>query len=87
MQIQAANDYVIIERDETETEVGGLIIPDDAQVQTNRGEVKSVGRLVRDRKTIQNGVKAVFNKHAGFTVRIDGVEYTILREHEIIGIL
>jgi chaperonin GroES len=87
MQIQAANDYVIIERDETETEVGGLIIPDDAQVQTNRGEVKSVGRLVRDRKTIQNGVKAVFNKHAGFCVRIDGVEYTILREHEIIGIL
>ena len=87
MQIKAANDYVMVIRDETKSQVGGLIIPDDAQEQTNRGEVKSVGGLVRDRKTIQNGVKAVFNKHAGFAVRIEGVEYTILREHEIIGIL
>jgi co-chaperonin GroES (HSP10) len=86
MKLQAANDFVFVVRDDTETETGGLIIPDSAQVQTNKGEIMSVGRLVRDRKTIQTGDKAIWNKHAGFTINYEGVDYTVLHEHEIIAI-
>lgn len=87
MQVIAANDYVFVVRDPTETEIGGFDIPDESLKETNQGEIKSVGRLVRDRKTIQTGNKAIWNKHSGFAIAVEGVEYTVLHENDIIGIL
>jgi co-chaperonin GroES (HSP10) len=87
MQIIAANDFVLVVRDPTETKQGGLELPDEMLKETNRGEIKSVGRLVRDRKTIQSGAKAIWNKHTGFMIEVGDVQYTVLHEHEIIGIL
>jgi co-chaperonin GroES (HSP10) len=85
-QPYAANDYVWVIRDETETEKDGLEIPDSAQVETNRGKIFSVGSLVRDRKFIQKDKTAIWNKHAGFEIEEGGVKYTILKENEIIGL-
>jgi co-chaperonin GroES (HSP10) len=87
MQVIAANDYVLIVRDPAQTQQDVFDLPDESIKETNQGEIKSVGRLVRDRGTIKSGSKAIWNKHAGFAIKVDDVEYTVLHEHEIIGIL
>jgi co-chaperonin GroES (HSP10) len=86
MQIQAVGINVILIREENETEVGGLILPDQAQVPTNRGKKVSKGKQVMD-KGIQEGRVAVFSQHSGFGINIAGQEYVVLKEHEIIGLL
>jgi co-chaperonin GroES (HSP10) len=84
MRAIAANTFVFVIRDTAPKEVGGLIIPDQAILPTNVGEIVSIGKLVMD-KSIQLKRRAIFSKHSGFTIDIDGVEYTVLKDNEIIG--
>jgi co-chaperonin GroES (HSP10) len=86
MRVIAANDNVFVIRESSDTEEGGLIIPDEAQKPTNKGAIISVGKLVRD-KGIQEKRIAVFNKHAGFAISVDGVEFHVLKENYIIGLI
>jgi chaperonin GroES len=86
MRVIAANDNVFVIREKNETEHGGLIIPDSVQKPTNKGEIVSVGKLVRD-KGIKEKRIAVFNQHAGFAIAVDGVQYHVIKENDVIGLI
>ena len=89
-----AYDRVVIKRiEEAETKQGGLYIPDSAKEKPQEGEVVAVGQG----KRLENGklapldVKAgdriLFGKYSGSEIKLDGNDYLILREDEILGIL
>jgi co-chaperonin GroES (HSP10) len=85
---KATNNFIFIIRDEIETEKAGLYIPNQGQEKPSRGEIFSIGGKVTDPDIKKSkGMKGVFHKGIGFTIDIDGAEYLVLQEHEIIAIL
>jgi chaperonin GroES len=94
MKFRPLNDRVLVRRlEETESVVGGIIIPDTAKEKPQRGEViaAGAGKLLENGKRCDIEVKAgdviLFGKYSGNEVKIDGVEYLILREDEILAVL
>jgi chaperonin GroES len=94
MKFRPLHDRVVIERIEAAAKTdGGIIIPDTAQEKPQRGKVIAVGPGGRDEsgKLIAIGVKAgeriLFGKWSGTEVKIDGVEYLIMKESDIMGVL
>ncbi len=94
MDIRPLHDRVLVRRVEPqETVRGGIVIPDTAKEKPQEGEVKAVGngKLLEDGKRAPMSVKAgdriLFAKYAGSDVRIEGEEYLIVREDEILGVL
>ena len=94
MNIQPLADRILIRRiEEQETIRGGIIIPDTAKEKPQEGEVIAVGpgRKTEEGKVIALDVKAgdrvLIGKYSGTDVKIDGTEYVILREDEVLGIL
>jgi chaperonin GroES len=94
MNIRPLHDRVLIRRiEETETARGGIIIPDTAKEKPQQGEVVGVGdgKLLDDgqRATIdvKVGDRILFGKYSGSDVKIEGEEYLIVREDEILGVL
>ena len=88
-----ADRVVVRALEETETMRGGLYIPDSAKEKPHQAEVIAVGngKLLEDGQRASIDVKAgdriLFGKYSGSDVRIDGEEYLILREDEILGVL
>ena len=94
MNVQPLADRILVRRiEEQETIRGGIIIPDTAKEKPQEGEVVAVGpgRLTDDGKRIAMDVKAgdrvLIGKYSGTDVKIDGTEYTILREDDVLGVL
>lgn len=94
MKIRPLQDRVIVERVEAlEKSSGGLYIPDSAKEKPQEGKVVAVGKGKRqeDGTLIPMDVKAgdsiLFSKYAGSDVTIDGSEYIIMREDDILGVL
>ncbi|MDX2153898.1 MAG: co-chaperone GroES [Bryobacteraceae bacterium] len=94
MQIRPLHDRVLVRRlEEQETRQGGIIIPDTAKEKPQQAEVVAVGsgKLLEngERATIdvKAGDRILFGKYSGNDVKIDGQEYLILREDEILGVL
>ena len=94
MQIRPLYDRIVVKRvEEKETKVGGLFIPDSAKEKPQEGEVIAVGQGKRtdEGKLIPLDVKAgdriLFGKYSGSDIKIDGEEYLIMREDEVLGIL
>jgi len=94
MNIRPLYDRIVVKRiEETETMKGGIIIPDTAKEKPQEAEVVAVGkgRRLEDGKLIalevQVGDRILFGKYAGNEIKIDGEEYLILREDEILGVL
>ncbi|MCC6292264.1 MAG: co-chaperone GroES [Bryobacterales bacterium] len=94
MNIRPLYDRIVVKRiEETETVKGGIIIPDTAKEKPQEAEVVAVGkgRRLEDGKLIalevQVGDRILFGKYAGNEIKIDGEEYLILREDEILGVL
>ncbi len=95
MNIRPLADRILVRRiEEKETLRGGIIIPDTAKEKPQEGEVVAVGpgRLAEDGKTrvameVKKGDRILIGKYSGTDVKIDGVEYTILREDDVLGIL
>lgn len=87
MPLQATNDFVFIKRDESETEIGGLILPDSAVKKTNQGTILSAGSKVED-DVIRRGKGKIakFHNGIGFEIEDDGESFLVLRGSEIIGI-
>lgn len=78
-KLQAVNTYVLISRDESETETsGGLILPDQAQIKPAMGKILSVGQMVTDDR-IKAGRKALFNRHVGFDIEVEDGVVTVLQ--------
>ncbi len=94
MKVRPLHDRIIIERiDEGEQRVGGIIIPDSAKEKPMQGKVIAVGkgRIEKDGKVTPLDVKAgdtiLFGKYAGQEIKIDGSEYLIIREEEVLGVV
>ena len=93
MDIRPLHDRIVVKRiDEGETMQGGLYIPDSAKEKPQRGEVVAVGKGKRDEKgTVQAldvkvGDQILFGKYSGNEIKIDGNEYLIMREDEVLGV-
>jgi chaperonin GroES len=94
MKFRPLHDRVVIERIDAETKTaGGVIVPDTAQEKPQQGKVIAVGPGGRDEsgKLIPIDVKAgnriLFGKWSGTEVKIDEVDYLIMKESDIMGVL
>ena len=94
MKFRPLHDRVVIKRIEAEEKTtGGIIIPDTAKEKPQQGEVIAVGPGGRDEagKLIPIDVKAgdrvLFGKWSGTEVKLDGVEYLIMKESDLMGVL
>ena len=94
MKFRPLHDRVVVKRiDAEEKTAGGIIIPDTAKEKPQQGEVVAVGPGGRDEtgKLIPLDVKAgdrvLFGKWSGTEVKIDGVEYLIMKESDIMGVM
>jgi chaperonin GroES len=95
MKIRPLYDRVVVKRVEEKGEAkrGGLYIPDSAKEKPQEGEVMAIGKGKRleDGKVVeldvQVGDRILFGKYSGSDITIEGTEYMIMREDEILGIL
>ena len=95
MNIRPLHDRIVVKRIEEEAEktAGGLFIPDSAKEKPQQGEVVAVGAGKRDDKgervamDVKAGDRILFGKYSGSDIKIDGVEYLIMREDEVLGVL
>ena len=94
MKIRPLHDRILVERlEEKEVKKGGIIIPDTAKEKPQEGKVIAVGngKVTEDGKKIPLDVKAgdkiLFGKYSGTDIKIDGKEYLILREDEVLAIV
>ena len=94
MQFRPLHDRVVVKRMDAEDKTaGGIIIPDSAKEKPSQGEITAVGPGGRDEagKLVPLDVKAgdriLFGKWSGTEVKIDGVEYLIMKESDIMGVL
>jgi chaperonin GroES len=94
MNIRPLQDRIIVERVEEETTTAsGIIIPDTAKEKPQEGKVIAVGngKKTEDGKVIaldvKVGDKVLFGKYAGTEIKIEGKEYMMMREDDILGIV
>ena len=94
MKLRPLHDRILVKRVEEEKQTrGGIIIPDPATEKPIEGNVVAVGKgkIAYDGKTIPLDVKKddriLFGKYGGTDVKIDGVEYLIMREDDVLGII
>jgi len=91
--LRPLGDRVLVEpASEEEKTAGGIILPDTAKEKPQKGMVKAVGpgRLLENGQRVpidlKEGDKVIFSKYGGTEVKIDGKEYTILREDDIYAV-
>ena len=94
MNVRPLRDRLLVERvEEQEQKVGGIIIPDTAKEKPQQGKVVAAGngRVTDEGKTLPLDVKAgdrvLFGKYSGTEIKIEGEEYLILREDEVLGVI
>ncbi|MDP3854710.1 co-chaperone GroES [Phenylobacterium sp.] len=94
MAFRPLGDRVLVKRvEEEEKTKGGIIIPDTAKEKPQEGKVIAVGpgKVTDDGKTLPLAVKAgdriLFGKYSGSEVKLDGEEYLIMKEEDVLGIL
>ncbi len=88
------HDRILVKRvEEAEMVRGGIIIPDSAKEKPQEGEVIAVGKGRKNEKgetfalDVKEGDRILFGKYAGNEIKIDGEEYLIMKEEEVLGIL
>ena len=88
------HDRVVVKRvDAEEKTAGGIIIPDTAQEKPSQGEIIAVGPGGRDESgklipiDVRAGDRVLFGKWSGTEVKIDGVDYLIMKESDVMGVL
>jgi len=94
MKIRPLNDRILVKRlEEEETTAGGIIIPDSAKEKPAEGEIVAVGpgkmndsgdRVAMDVKV---GDRVLFSKYGGTDVKLEGDDYLIMREDDILGVI
>jgi chaperonin GroES len=94
MNFRPLHDRVVVERIDAEAmTVGGIIIPDTAKEKPQQGKIISVGPGSRDdhgaliQIDLEVGDRVLFGKWSGTEVKIEGVEYLIMKESDIMGVL
>jgi chaperonin GroES len=93
MRLKPLGDRILVKRiEEEETKKGGIIIPDTAKEKPIEGEIIAAGpgKILdngqRQPMEVKVGNKVLFGKYSGTEIKIDGEEYLIMREDDILGI-
>lgn len=94
MSVRPLHDRVLVKRlEEVNKTAGGIIIPDNSKEKPAQGEVVSVGSGYRmndgsvKELEVKKGDKVLFGKYSGTEVKVEGQDYLIMKEDEILGIL
>jgi len=94
MNVRPLHDRIIVQRiEEGEQKVGGIIIPDTAKEKPQQGKVTAVGngKAKDDGKRVPLDVKAgdtiLFGKYSGQEIKLDGEEFLIMREDEVLAVI
>jgi chaperonin GroES len=94
MNVRPLHDRIIIQRlEEGEQKVGGIIIPDTAKEKPQQGKVIAAGAGkvkddgTRQRPDVKAGDLVLFGKYSGQEIKLDGDEYIIMREEDVLGVL
>ena len=94
MKFRPLHDRVVVKRVDEDTKTkGGIIIPETAQEKPMQGEIIAVGPGARDESgkivalDVKKGDRVLFGKWSGTDVKIDGTEYLIMKESDIMGIV
>jgi len=94
MKIRPLHDRVIVKRlDEERKSAGGIVIPDNVAEKPDQGEVIAVGPGKRNEDgkreplDVKVGDRILFGKYSGTTVKIEGTEYLVMREEDIMGVV
>ena len=94
MNVRPLHDRIIVQRlEEGEQKIGGIIIPDSAKEKPQQGKViaAGAGKSKDDGKRIPMDVKSgdtiLFGKYSGQEIKLDGEEYLIMREDEVLAVL
>ena len=94
MKIRPLYDRIVVKRIEQSEELqGGLFIPDSAKEKPQEGEVMAVGKgkLLEDGKLapldVQAGDRILFGKYSGSEIKVDGEEFLIMREDDVLGVI
>jgi chaperonin GroES len=95
MKFKPLGDRILVKRLEEEAEKtsGGIIIPDTAKEKPQRGKVVSLGEGKRTEEgnllpmRLKKGQEILFGKYSGTEVKIDGEEYVIMREDDVLGVI
>jgi chaperonin GroES len=94
MNVRPLHDRIIVQRiEEGEQKVGAIIVPDSAKEKPQQGKViaAGAGKAKDDGKRIALDVKAgdliLFGKYSGQEIKLDGEEYLIMREDEVLGVI
>ena len=94
MKIRPLHDRVIVKRLEEERKTAsGIVIPDTAAEKPDQGEVIAVGPGKRNDRgeliamDVKKGDRVLFGKYSGQTVKVDGEEYLVMREDDIMGVI
>lgn len=94
MNIRPLHDRLIVKRfDEEERTKGGIIIPDNVKEKPQQGEVIAVGsgKILDDGKRqpleVKKGDRVLFGKYSGTEIKVDGNDYLMMREEEILGVV
>jgi chaperonin GroES len=94
MNVRPLHDRIIVQRlDEGEQQIGGIIIPDSAKEKPMQGKVLAVGdgRMTDEGKRIPLDVQAgniiLFGKYSGQEIKLDGIEYLIVKEDEVLAVI
>src|ERR1700716_3382634 len=92
MHIRPLHDRILVQRiDEGEQQIGGIIIPDSAKENRQRGKVLAAetGKVSDDGDRVKLDVKAgdtiLFGKYSGQEIKLDGVEYVIMKEDDVLA--
>ena len=94
MNVRPLHDRIIVQRiEEGEQKIGGIIVPDSAKEKPQQGKVAAVGagKADKDGKRVPLDVKQgdtiLFGKYSGQEVRVDGEDYLIMREDEVLAVI
>jgi chaperonin GroES len=94
LKIRPLHDRVVVRRlEEERTSPGGIVIPDSAAEKPIQGEVIAIGngKLLENGDVrpldVKKGDRILFGKYSGNEVKIDGIEYLVLREDDIMGVI
>ncbi len=89
MKVKPLADRVLVKPAPVEEKTaGGIIIPDTAKEKPLKGEVIAVGQGTKDEEmVVKEGDKVLYGKYAGTEIEIDGEEYLIMRQSDILAII
>jgi chaperonin GroES len=94
MDVRPLHDRVLVKRlEEEEKTKGGIIIPDTAKEKPMQGKIVSVGqgRITEDGKVrpldVKKGDRILFGKYSGTEIKVNGDEYLMMREEDILGVI